>query len=324
MNEAIGGYFELELPPARGEFHHDVRRFQSARTAFLAALQASRPPAVWVPWFLCDAMLEPFAMTGIPVRRYAIDDRFFPADAAPAPGEWLLYVNYFGLCDRQVEETLKRFGRDRVVVDNSQAFFSPHRDSMATLYSPRKFFGVPDGGYLATRLPMSDPPPKDTASATRCLHLLRRVDASPEPAYADFTAAEASLHGLAPCTMSALTQRLLSTIDYDGLRARRAGNFAWLHGELGRYNRFQFTAAIDVAPLCYPLQLDAARAISLRSALREARIYTPIYWPNVRDDASAPAFERSLPDTLVPLPCDHRVTHQQRRFMAQAIIERLA
>ena len=42
-HDAIGGYFELELPPPRGERYPDALRYQSARAAFLALLLAGRP-----------------------------------------------------------------------------------------------------------------------------------------------------------------------------------------------------------------------------------------------------------------------------------------
>ena len=34
-----------------------------------------------------------------------------------------------------------------LIVDNAQAFYMPHL-GLASFYSPRKFFGVADGGYL--------------------------------------------------------------------------------------------------------------------------------------------------------------------------------
>src|SRR5260370_3994686 len=172
---AVGGYFELDLPPAGAALHDDALRFQTSRAAFLALLRSLRPTAVWMPWYICDAMIEPLRMAGIPIKRYRIDAEMRVQSADLAQGEWLVYVNYFGLCDRQVDDVLSRFPRECVVIDNAQALFAQPRDCLATLYSPRKFVGVPDGGYLVTRQPVDMPEAIDQASVQRCTHLLRRL-----------------------------------------------------------------------------------------------------------------------------------------------------
>lgn len=101
--------FELALPPASGEYHTHGLRLQSARNALLALLQHGRPTAVWMPWYICDSMLEPLLACGIPVKHYALDSQLGIAGDIPlAAGEWLLYVNYFGLCQQHAEHPSAR------------------------------------------------------------------------------------------------------------------------------------------------------------------------------------------------------------------------
>jgi len=151
---AIGGYFELELPAAASDYHAGALRLQSARAALLLLLQQGKPSAVWLPWYLCQSMLEPLQACGIAIRRYALDAQLQPAQLPPlASGEWLLYVNYFGLCDAAVERLLAHYPAGQLIIDQSQAFYSPARPCLANIYSPRKFFGVPDGGYLSDLAP---------------------------------------------------------------------------------------------------------------------------------------------------------------------------
>ncbi len=326
MSTAIGGYFELELPAGRGAWHHNVLRYQSARAAFLALLQTARPGAVWMPWFQCEVMFEPFAQTGIRVHRYALDETLnIRLDEGMTPGadDWLLYTNYFGICGHHVDAVLARFDRSRVIIDNSQAFFSAPVDGLATLYSPRKFLGVPDGGYLATRKAITEPIEIDSGSASRCVHLLGRLGSEPEPTYGNFVSADASLSNLPPLRMSPLTERLLSSIDYDEVRIRRANNFSWLHERLGQHNSLSIHVRPGEAPLCYPLipKRDGAlkTATALREFLRQQRVYVPRYWPGIEDNESAPAFERSLPGSLLALPCDQRLTLEQLERIAHLV-----
>lgn len=316
-DDAIGGYPPLELASMRTTWYPHALRFQSARAAFVALLRAGRPTAVWMPWYICDSMVESLMFCDIPIKRYALDEYLNVANATPAAGEWLLYVNYFGVCSRHVHTLLKRLPRNRIVIDNAQAFFSPPSDCLATLYSPRKFFGVPDGGYLVTQMAVAQPDKIDRGSIDRCMHLLKRLDRGAESGYADYLTAEASLHDMAPRTMSTLTQRLLDQIDYVAAHARRHANFAYLHERLHATNRFDLALSHGDAPLCYPY-FGAPPAI--RDALIRQRIYTPAYWPNVADDKAAPAFERTLPHTTVFLPCDPRLSREQLDTVANAVL----
>jgi hypothetical protein len=320
-SRAIGGYFELELPRVDAPLHGNALRFQSSRAAFLALLRAGRPTAVWMPWYVCDAMIEPLRMTGTPVKRYRLDADLRVQSADLAHGEWLVYVNYFGLCARQVDDVLSRFPRERVLIDNAQALFARPADCLATLYSPRKFLGVPDGGYLVTQQPVDIPAAFDEGSLLRCGHLLTRLAKDAEAGYADYAAAEESLKLQEPLRMSTLTERLLASIDYDSVRARRVENFAFLHEKLQRYNRFTFRYDEQTVPLCYPL-FDAPTGA--REALRAQRIYTPTYWPDVADAKGAPDFERDLPGSTLCVPCDQRLTRDDLEPIVQHLLDRLA
>jgi hypothetical protein len=321
-SRAMGGYFELELSPARLSLHEDALRFQSARAAFLALLRAVRPTAVWLPWYICDAMTEPLARSGIPTRRYAIDRNMRVPSVDLRQGEVLLYVNYFGLCDDQVDDVLRRFPRESVVIDNAQALFAPHRDCLATIYSPRKFVGVPDGGYLVTHARVEPPETIDESSIRRCDHLLRRIAEDAEAGYAAYAAAEESLRHQEPARMSALTRRMLASIAYDSVRTRRIANFTYLHERLRPHNRFAFHFDPDRAvPLCYPLFGEHAE---LRDELRRQRVYTPTYWPDVAQSQDAPDFERSIPASALFLPCDQRLTPRDLEPVVTHVLDRLA
>jgi hypothetical protein len=318
--DAMGGYFGLELPARSDEFHPGAMRFQSARAAFLALLRAHRPTAVWMPWYICDSMLEPLRMTGTRVVRYEIDARLRVFSATPAEGEWLLYVNYFGLCANNVDDVLRRFPRDQVVIDQSQAFFTGPAACLANLYSPRKFFGVPDGGYLTTTQPVPAPMETDDLSFSRATHLLKRPALGAEAGYADYCAAEAGLRMQEPKQMSALTQHILAGIGYAEVRARRAANYAFLDAALGHLNQFAFEGYGDGAPLCYPF---LGAPTGSRERLSQERIYTPSYWQDVVDEPAAPEFERTLAGNALFLPCDQRLSRPQLERMVDILLKHL-
>ena len=314
----IGGYFGIELMPGAGHWHQGALRFQSARAAFLALLTTGQPTRVWMPWFICDAMREPLRMRGIDCLHYAIDEAL---QADPklriGRGEWLLYPNYFGLGDAQVEGILDRFPMDQVVIDNAQAFYSAPRRCLATIYSPRKFFGVPDGGYLLTTLQVREPEQVDGGSVARCAHLLVRAASGPETGYDKFLEAEQSLELQPPRKMSALTAALLESIDYEAARARRRANFERLHAALGHSNLLDTALGDGAAPLCYPYR---TRQPGLRQSLISARIFIPTYWRDVKAACrGAPSSEISLVDELLPIPCDQRYSPGDMTTILNAI-----
>ncbi|WP_233804005.1 hypothetical protein [Paraburkholderia sp. HP33-1] len=317
MPDAIGGYFELELPPGQGELYPDALRFQSARAAFFALLETGRPKRIWMPWYNCETMLEPPAMAGVEVRRYRIDEQFNIADDIEIDSrDWILYVNYFGLCDERIDRLLERLPRERVVIDNSQALFSAPRDCLATLYSPRKFFGLPDGGYLVTRVGVPIPDEQDNGSVERTTPLLTRLDRGAEAGYAGIQAARATLRGQRPKRMSTLTQRLLAHIDYPSAIERRNRNFERYHRLLGG-NELPLATQSGHAALCYPFW---NRRSDLHAKLAAKRIFVPRYWPNIRGESgTAEDFEFRMSTECLALPCDHRYGPNEIDYVVAAL-----
>jgi hypothetical protein len=303
---AIGGYHEFELRAGRGERHRDAHAYQSARAAFLALLLATRPRRVWIPWYICESMTDAARLSPVAILRYGLDEDFRVDDRVElARGDLLLYVNYFGLCDANVDATVRRFGAARVAIDDSHAYYSRPRDCAGTLYSPRKFVGAPDGGYLVTRAPVAVPEAEDTLSLERCLPLLTRVGADAESGYAAYLASQASLDGQMPLRMSMLTRRLLAAVDYADVARRRRAHFGVLESSLAGRRSFPLRRSRSAVPMSYPL-LDGDA--DLRERLLANRIYVPRYWPHlVQDDAAIPAFERHLAHHCIPLPCDQHL-----------------
>lgn len=303
--DAIGGYFELELAPCVGELYPTAIAYQSARAAFAALLNHVRPRRIWIPWYTCGTMLEGAVRLGIAIRRYRLDDGLFPLELDEvATDDWLLYVNYFGVCGSVVDRVLAHLDPGCVVVDFSQALYAPPAKCAATIYSPRKFFGVPDGGYLLTSLTIDPPTERDTGSWERLKPLLVRLSEGPEVGYPAVQEARRSLRNLPPMRMSALTKGMLERIDYAGALARRSENFATLHRALGGTNRFPLPPGPWLGPMCYPYLVGRP---GLHEWLVRNRVYVGRYWPDMGAEAEPNAQrEREFYLHCVPLPCDQR------------------
>ncbi len=312
-----GGYFELE--PFTGlEYHHEgVMRFNYCRTALQYLLSAKKIRKIYLPYFICDSVINAVEQMNIAIEYYPIDERFLPRFSAKVQeDELLLIVNYYGLLtDQQIDTLIARFGR--VVVDNTQAFFSRPPANAPAVYSCRKFFGVPDGGYLAADVDGSLP--EGDRSEERLSFLVGRLEDSASDHYTQYREAEEQAERESIKTMSRFTRRILCGIDYDKVIGIRKQNYAQLHKLLGDVNVFPFPREPEV-PFMYPLML-AQNAAEVRRYLNSQKVYVPVLWGNVLDMVSEDSLEAQFVKNVLPLPIDQRYNENDMQEIA-AIVKR--
>nr|WP_315149679.1 hypothetical protein [uncultured Flavobacterium sp.] len=299
--KAIGGYFELELNK-KGEYHQDAIRLNTGRNAFEYILLANSYTKVYLPFFTCDVLLEPLKKHQITFEFYNIDEQFEPLFNynIVQSREIFLYINYFGLKDNFIKTLANQF--NKLIIDNSQSFYAKPIKGIDTFYSPRKFFGIPDGAYLYCNNKLEQSFEKDL-SFDRCSHLLKRMDSIAESGYEDFTVNDASLRNQDIKEMSSLTQSLLSAIDYDVSADKRVRNFNFLHQKLKARNKLRINLLNNGVPMVYPYWSGNK---NLRQKLLDNRVYTAIYWNNVKQWCKSESIEYRFVDEIVYLPMDQR------------------
>ena len=155
--DSIGGYFELELRERSSFPHDDGALLNSGMNALEYVLLAlGNVSHVWVPYYTCDVVLEPMQKLGVPYTFYPINQNL-ELDKLPSlqDGEYLIYTNYFGVKDEYVSKLATFYGL-QLIVDNAQAWFAKPIEGVNTIYSPRKYVGVPDGGvaYCVKQIPI--------------------------------------------------------------------------------------------------------------------------------------------------------------------------
>lgn len=300
---AIGGYFELELRRGR-HYHEDAIRLNTARNCFEYVLLARGYRKVYIPYYTCEVMLQPLQKHHIAYEFYHIDQRLEPVNTKPLQtDEAFLYTNYFGLKQRCVEKLASLYGR-QLIVDNAQAFFAPRLKGIDTFYSPRKFFGVPDGGYLYTDYPLAQELSQDK-SVDRMSHLLCRIEEGAEAGYGYFRKNDDMLDNNPIRKMSVLTSRLLANVDYEAVYEKRRANFQYLHELLGGSNQLSIGYIQDEdVPLVYPYYNTEKN--ELKQRLIQNKIFIATYWPNVADWCDEKAWESKLTQQLCCLPIDQR------------------
>jgi hypothetical protein len=299
--KAIGGYFELEL--RRGEeYHSHALRLNTGRNALEFILRSRKYSKVYIPYYTCDVILEPFNKLGVKYEFYSIDKNLEPKFdyLLVKKNEGFLFTNYFGIKDDFI--TMLSSKSINLIIDNSQAFYSLPIGGIDTFYSCRKFFGVPDGAYLYMEGADSSDLPV-YVSVDRFLHLIKRLEYGPEVGYEDFITNERKLVDQPIMQMSNLTHSLLCSIDYRSVKERRKENFKLLNDNLLKYNELNITNGDNCIPMAYPFLSNQP---DLRHKLIENKIFVATYWSNVLKWVDVDQWEYNLAYNILPLPIDQR------------------
>lgn len=311
LDKPIGGYQGLDLPLFDANLSEAVVLTNSARSAIKITLSAIGASRVWLPAYTCDAVVDAVKDLDIAFDYYQISPTFdVDTEVRLDKGEYILIVDYFGMTSGSVKRALQRFGYANVIVDCSQAYFFEHTGALATVWSPRKFFGLPDGGLLYSDDPrIKQPEERDNTSESRMGHLISRLTNSPEKAYKKYLEAEQAIADLPVLGMSELTERLLRAADYESAKNVRTWNARYLHSHLGKYNHLNFALDEITAPMCYPFLPTVSTA--KRSELIANRVFVPSYWPEVMTRVEEGSFEWELVTKGLFLPCDQRYTKRE-------------
>jgi len=313
---AIGGYFELELRKGN-EYHKNAIALNTGRNALEYILRAKAYTKIYLPHYYCNVLLEPIVKHGVDYEFYQLDAFFSPVFDYSKIGddEAFLYINYFGLCDSQVSNLAKKVSN--LIVDNAQAFFSKPLKGVNTFYSPRKFFGLPDGGYLYTSKILNLNLERDY-SYERCRHLLGRIDRNAEDFFGDYKRNNINLGGQPIKQMSNLTKSLLKSIDYSFNALKRNHNYLYFHNELQSSNQLAIFDDERCSPMVYPYLID--NGWRKKELLIKNNIYVATYWPNILKSCEKDSFEYNLAENTIFLPTDQRINEKEIESILNILI----
>ena len=312
----VGGFFELELSRGDSLYHDSAVQLTTGRACLSYILQVLKPSKVYVPYYCCDALYEPMELQGIDFEFYSISKTLEPEqEFSLTNGEYLIYCNFFGIKSGYTDQLLKHYG-DKLIVDNTHAFFHRGFEMAFSFTSARKYFGVPDGAFLYG--PQHDVFSQEIKrnDSLSIIHNYHRLIGKQDQAFQEFLEHEKSL-GSEVERISIASELLLSNVNYAEVRQRRKENFKRYRAAFGAINTLAIDSNEDEA-FCYPLLLE--RPVD-RSLLYPQKIFIPNYWLDTtqRLDAKDYVFEDKLSTELLPLPVDHRYTKEEINRVITAI-----
>ncbi|MCQ2454796.1 MAG: hypothetical protein MJ090_01435 [Clostridia bacterium] len=310
----IGGYFGLEsFKNNGGEYYKDLIALNTARNALVYFVKVQKIKKIFIPYLLCNSVSLVCDRENIEYEYYNIDENFLPVfDRQLKNDEYLYVVNLYGqIANAKLEELKNKY--KNIIVDNIHAFFEEPIKDTATIYSCRKFFGVPDGAYLSSKSVLSDDLPNDNSSG-RMAHIYGRIKDGASAHYAEFKANDESFKSLPLMKMSELTHKLLSEIDYKRIIAVREQNYSYLYNKLGGFNKLKL--CIPKGPYAYPFYCE--NGLEIKKKLAQKKIYIATLWPNVSD--SGQALEKDYAENILPLPIDQRYGIDEMNFICKEIM----
>lgn len=316
----FGGCLPLEEIENKNNPYINMPRIEmnSARSCILEALRLNNIDTIWIPAYMCPTVKDFLVKYGILVKEYHIDDDYMPIDVKLQSDEMIMWTNYYGcMFSSTINKMLEFFEKDKIIFDNSQAFFtSPVLDAW-NVYSCRKFVGIPEGAYLIhDKLEINSSYPN--INNTWDYLEVARVCGS-NSAYKDYLLDNEKFSE--SMGMSYLTREYLKAVDFERIALIRKQNFNRMHEILGKYNELVVDYN-DKSPIAYPFLFK--NNSNIRRELLSMSIFTPVWWKRILVDDSSTEYERYLANNLIPLPIDQRYRIEDIEYIGNVVERSIA
>lgn len=324
MIKEIGGYFSTEMTIGKSIYPNafgGTVLTNTGRNALEFILHSlSKVKKVYLPYYTCEAVLQPLDRLHIPYKFYHINEQLeLISPISLGKNEYIIINNYFGLQNAYVQRMADYYG-EQLIVDNSQALYAPLIPDVKAFFSPRKFVGVSDGGFAWLGHPQETSLSgirEIDKSYPRNAYLSLRENQGAQAGYAAFRESEDSLDNQPIKVMSADTRTILSKVDFDTIRSRRQSNYYQLHMALKDSNKLHLPLLnSNECPMVYPYWTEDD---SLRQRLIDNHIYVAKYWPNIADWCQSTDLEYELMNHLLPLPIDQRYGEEEMKKIIKII-----
>lgn len=263
------------------------------------------PKRCLMPAYMCDSVFLPFQHRGWELVFYSVDreletagEEIFRLTLEHDPG--LVFVHpYYGADTCQgLRRQLSALRRSGVMVmeDVTQAYYlqGTGRDADFVVGSLRKWYAVPDGGFVASDLPLAEEILLDGEEYARermtplvqkweYLHGEELPEEERQKHRASFYTKNRALEEALDRyegvrRLSRISAHILSQADEEAARQRRAENYDYLYEKIvGMKRLWPILMKGDEAPLYFSVYVKERD--ELQRFLGERGIYAPVLWP---------------------------------------------
>ena len=123
---------------------YTTKHFDLARNSLRFLVKEYNIKEMYIPYYLCDVMRHTLIEENCKPIFYHIDDYFMP-DSTFSKESYILYPNYFGICERNTDILSEIY--PKLIVDNAHSFYSQPK-GFACFNAEHKFNPEKIGSYL--------------------------------------------------------------------------------------------------------------------------------------------------------------------------------
>lgn len=310
------------------------------------------PKRCLMPAYMCDSVFLPFRHRGWELVFYTVDrellsygEELFRLAMEYDPGMIFIHPYYGADTCRELRIQLKALQKSGVVVmeDVTQSYYLEGigKDADFVVGSLRKWYAVPDGGFVATDLPLADADLEagEDYAEERLSPLTEKwmylndkafLKTTEEERQAKKTAyleknralEDALDHYTHIRRMSQLSLSILAETDEAAAAAKRTKNYEYLYGKISGMRRLRpiLEKEDGEAPLYFPIY--AKERESLQGFLRERDIYAPVLWPLGEENRGALVGDEDyIYRHMLALPIDQRYGIGDMEKIAEALLD---
>lgn len=339
MKKEVGSIFPLsnealcEAEGKKASFSGNFIYYSLCREALYDIamhLHSKDGDTVLIPAYTCQTVITPFEEAGwkcifYPIQKNLRIDTYNLERLASQHHPSAIVVHpFFGMDLNHEEETfIQEIGSNnvRVILDLTQCLFSTKRYSFVdfTVASYRKWFPIPDGGYLKYESKMAISQPEMdhkefTEREIAAMYLRGQYFATGEQRTKAISiqlsksADHIAEHNITPHKMSDVAYNLLQKENIQDNQNQRFKNYTFLYSNICESKEVkkvcQNMDEVTTAPLYFTIYVQNRKA--LQHLLAQDAIYAPVIWPVENDRVLINDDLRYIYDHILAIPCDQR------------------
>ncbi len=260
---------------------YTLLQLNTARNCLRLLIRNYKIKEIYMPYYICPALRNAVFKEDCKIKYYHIDKNFRP-ERLSDKNVFILYPNYFGVCDDIVDEFESEY--KNLIVDNAHSFYSSPK-GLASFNSLRKFFPfLKSGAFLYSRDDVLNNLPNDD-------YLYEFIPFT----YEEFCKNENRLDNEDIKNISPAVSEKYSFINLEEEQKNRMGNFNFYHSKLEKSNCLNLNNKNIIAPFCYPyLAKSQYEADELVKKLKSKGINIFRYWNNLPDSYEEKIFYTNL------------------------------
>lgn len=313
-----GGFLPLELNLGGNRSYYseysNVLSFNTIKAAIPLIRDALERRDILVPYYLCPNVINELEKNFNEISFFYLNNRLLPQIDNPE-GKLVYLVNYFGIMDKTIINFVETNNKTVFLIDNAHSFYNKPiiRGNVYNLYSCKKFFGVPDGGYLISEKKINQVYEK-TKSSHISQYLIKSIEEGTNSCYQEKKEIDKFINSNYS-GISVFSEKLLEAIDYEKIKTIRKNNFRMYHEYFGKINLINCEE--DSVPYVYPLNIGK----NIKKRLIEEKIYVPTLWSHLLQEHFRNTFEFQLASDTLFLPLDQRYGKEDIEFIINRVNE---